>query len=579
MGIKEETNSVKASKGKKGSLKFRILLLVNLLGIAVAVAAVLSGIIVFQHETAEIYTNKGYEIAAVMQKIYGDRLSGYAAVLNRKIAGENVDKEIEEIVSSERYKKIREVQEDIRSRMNVNDIYVVVLDLDMVRRVNGDVATGSPNKPFYYISDCYYNHDEEYRFGDQSNLAKDYIDTDCWIWETGQITEEHFIINGPYGYNTSALLPVTDDSGKTIAIIGVEVPMSTLKEDITNYIVRVSISALLVLIFLMVVISLMLAKTVIRPIKTVSEEVGRFVKDKAEVSKILPTINTRDEIQTLSEDICQMETDVKDYIENIKNITAEKERIGAELSVATNIQASMLPSLFPPFPDRKEIDIYATMDPAKEVGGDFYDFFLVDDSHLAVVVADVSGKGVPAALFMVIGKTLIKDHTGPDTDLGQVFSEVNNLLCESNSEELFITAYEAVIDLRNGEVVYVNAGHEHPFLMTTGEDGQKEYTEMNPKAGVVLAGFEGVKYKGGTFTMKPGDRFVQYTDGVTEATNSSNELYGMERLTQFLNSHTDLGPEKLLPALKEDIDGFVKEAPQFDDITMLCFELKQYQEQ
>lgn len=210
------------------------------------------------------------------------------------------------------------------------------------------------------------------------------------------------------------------------------------------------------------------------------------------------------------------------------------------------------------------------MDPAKEVGGDFYDFFMVDERHLAIVMADVSGKGVPAALFMVIGKTLINDHTVPGKDLGEVFTEVNNMLCESNSEGLFITAFEGVLDLVTGEFNFVNAGHEMPFILKAG--GEFEPYKIRP--GFVLAGMENMKYLAGSVTLGVGDKIFQYTDGVTEATNSQNELYGMERLKNALNSVKGTAPTEILATVKQDIDEFVADAPQFDDITMLCLEYK-----
>ena len=248
----------------------------------------------------------------------------------------------------------------------------------------------------------------------------------------------------------------------------------------------------------------------------------------------------------------------------------EQQRISTELNVATQIQADMLPSIFPAFPDRPEFDIYATMNPAKEVGGDFYDFFMVDDKHLAIVMADVSGKGVPAALFMVIGKTLIKDHTKPKRDLGEVFTEVNDILCESNSAGLFITAFEGVLNLATGEFRFVNAGHEMPFIAKAGG----VYEPYKVKAGFVLAGMEGMQYTGGSMQLAPGDKIFQYTDGVTEASNTAQELYGMERLGKVLAENNALSPTELLAAVKADIDAFVGEAPQFDDITMLCLEYR-----
>ncbi len=246
----------------------------------------------------------------------------------------------------------------------------------------------------------------------------------------------------------------------------------------------------------------------------------------------------------------------------------ERQRIETELDVANRIQADMLPCIFPAFPERPEFDIYAVMNPAKEVGGDFYDFFMVDEQHLAVVIADVSGKGIPAALFMVIGKTLIKDHTKPDISLGAVFSEVNDLLCDANSEGLFITAFEGILDLVTGEFHFVNAGHEIPFIAREGED----YEPYRIKPGFVLAGMENMKYQAGSIQLAPGDKIFQYTDGVTEAMNGKEELYGMERLGSVLRMNTAKKPEELLAAVKEDVDVFAGGAPQFDDITMLCVE-------
>ena len=283
---------------------------------------------------------------------------------------------------------------------------------------------------------------------------------------------------------------------------------------------------------------------------------------------------SNDEISDLAIGFNNMAASLKTYINDLTAVTAEKERIGAELDIAKHIQASMLPCIFPAFPERHEIDIFATMDPAKEVGGDFYDFFMVDERHLAIVMADVSGKGVPAALFMVIGKTLIKDHTFPDRDLGEVFTAVNNLLCEANSEGLFITAFEGVLDLVTGEFTFVNAGHEMPFICKAGGN----FEPYKIRAGFVLAGMENMKYKAGTMQLDVGDKIFQYTDGVTEATNINNELYGMDRLGEILNKVKNGTPHEILPAVKKNIDEFVGEAPQFDDITMLCLEYKERME-
>lgn len=384
-----------------------------------------------------------------------------------------------------------------------------------------------------------------------------------------------FITNDTYGWLCTSMEPVRDAAGNPVALVGVDISMDEIMEDRGEYLRNVILFMGIAVVVLCVVILISVHMTLIRPINSLSAAARSFVQDRSnkkkgdsDISRL--KIRTGDEVETLCDSIKQMELDINDYITNLTAVTAEKERIGAELDVATHIQSSMLPNIFPAFPDRPEFDIYATMNPAKEVGGDFYDFFMVDERHLAVVMADVSGKGVPAALFMVIGKTLIKDHTLPDTDLPTVFAEVNDILCESNSEDLFITAFEGVLDLVTGEFRFVNAGHEPPFISRA----NAPFELYKIKAGFVLAGMEGMKFKGGSFDLSPGDKIFLYTDGVTEATDAKEELFGMDRLTESLGKAASGEPEEILRSVKTDIDRFVGKAPQFDDITMLCLTYK-----
>ena len=317
-----------------------------------------------------------------------------------------------------------------------------------------------------------------------------------------------------------------------------------------------------------VIWTIYMRRRIVMPIRQLNDASLGMVEHLEDGTAPEIVVKNDDEIKDLADSFSTMYHEIGEYISKLETVTAEKERIGAELDVAAKIQTSMLPCIFPPFPNRDEFDIYATMDPAKEVGGDFYDFFMVDDDHLAFVVADVSGKGVPAALFMVIGKTLIKDHTGLHNDLGEVFSEVNNILCSSNSEEMFITAFEGVLNLKTGELRYVNAGHEMPFICR--KNGV--YEPFKVKAGFVLAGMEGIRYKSGSVQLQPGDKIFQYSDGVPEAMNRKNEQYGMQRLGKVLAQNSEKTPAELLPAIKADLDAFVGGAEQFDDITMLCIE-------
>mgnify|MGYP003291719685 FL=1 len=392
------------------------------------------------------------------------------------------------------------------------------------------------------------------------------------IWERyrdNKGIDTPLVTDNDYGYNYTGVSVILDENGNAIAEIQYILDMSEVRAYLNSFLIN-----MLLISFAIIGITIILYIFFVR--KMVTKPVGKLTAFTQEITKTGTfenqhiDIKTGDEIESLSQSFNFMLAELENYIANLSKVTAEKERIGAELDIAKHIQASMLPCIFPAFPERKEFDIYATMEPAKEVGGDFYDFFMVDDTHLAIVMADVSGKGVPAALFMVIGKTLIKDHTTPGRDLGKVFTEVNQLLCESNSEELFITAFEGVLDLVTGEFVYVNAGHEMPFICKAGGD----FEPYKIRAGFVLAGMEGMKYRAGSTRLEPGDKIFQYTDGVTEATNLKNELYGMNRLGAILNKVKGGTPNDILPAIKKDIDEFVGDADQFDDITMLCLEYK-----
>lgn len=393
------------------------------------------------------------------------------------------------------------------------------------------------------------------------------------LMERGQYDFPAYITNySQYGWLCSASAAMCDESGAVLANACVDISMEEVMQDRRAFLNKLLFALAGTTLLLIVIGVKVISKTVVNPINLLAKSTSGFVENRKENGAgTVQDLNIRsnDEIGRLAGAVVKMERDINEYIDNIAKVTAEKERIGAELNVATQIQASMMPGIYPDFADQPAFEIAALMQPAKEVGGDFYDFFFVDENHLAIVMADVSGKGVPAALFMVIGKTLIKDHTQPGRNLGEVLGEVNNILCESNSENLFITAFVGVLDLTTGEFPYVNAGHELPFIC---HEGSFEAHRIEP--GFVLAGLEDMRYQAGCFMLAEGDKLFQYTDGVTEATNAGNHLYGMQRLYDILNRNSDGSPEEILRAVKGDIDEFVGDAPQFDDITMLCLTFK-----
>lgn len=279
------------------------------------------------------------------------------------------------------------------------------------------------------------------------------------------------------------------------------------------------------------------------------------------------TVDVRDneEFASLSDDINSTVTTLKHYIDEAAA------RFDKDLEIAKQIQHSALPSVFPPYPNRKDFSIFASMDAAKEVGGDFYDFYLVDENHLAFVVADVSGKGIPGAMFMMTSKTLIKSFAESGLPVHEVLTNVNTQLCVNNEAGMFVTAWMGILDLKTGLIKFANAGHNPPLVKH--KNGTYEY--LKGKVNFVLAGMDMVKYKEQELQLQPGDKIYLYTDGVTEAHNSQNELFGEERLLESLNSTKGMSVEEICKKVKKDVDAFVADGEQFDDITMLCVRLNE----
>ena len=319
----------------------------------------------------------------------------------------------------------------------------------------------------------------------------------------------------------------------------------------------------------------MVKRSIVLPINKLAEAAKEYVSDKKEGSDNKNhfedlKIDTGDEIEILYYMMTDMEKDLNDYEKNLQSITAERERIGAEIEIATAIQQSMLENVAPNFVGKKEYDLYAAMSPAREVGGDFYDFFMVDDDHLAILIADVSDKGVGSAFFMAISKTLVKTYAKMVMNPTDVIAKVDRQISEKNDAGLFVTLWMAVIDLNTGHVNACNAGHDYPAIMKNGEDFVVEKTPHGPP----VAFIPGMEFLGMEFDMKPGDRIFLYTDGLNEAKRSDDERFGTDRMLEVLNAHKDVDNETMIHLMREAVDEFAGDEPQFDDMTMLGFTFK-----
>lgn len=341
-----------------------------------------------------------------------------------------------------------------------------------------------------------------------------------------------------------------------------------LSEGMTKAVVTILV-LIVAVIAITVTAAVILSKKIVRPLEAITNRVCSLGGNDLQF-KMEDAYRTHDEIEGLAESFAMLSGKTLQYISEVERVTAEKERIGAELSLATRIQADMLPNIYPAFPDRAEFDIYASMAPAKEVGGDFYNYFFVDDDHLCAFIADVSGKGVPAALFMMASMIILSNNAQMGKTPAQILQDTNTAICANNREEMFVTVWLGILEISTGRLIAANAGHEYPVIKNP--DGTFEL--FKDKHGFVIGGMEGVKYKEYEIQMQPGSKLFLYTDGVPEATNGENELFGSARMLDALNGDTDASPQNTLENVRKAVDGFVKDAEQFDDLTMVCLEYK-----
>ena len=378
-----------------------------------------------------------------------------------------------------------------------------------------------------------------------------------------------------YGWMCTAGVPIRNEKGEPIAYVLADVTLTEVAEGMKSFLIQYVIAMFITMNLYAVLLSLHMKKNLVKPIRAITNAAQDYVRARQAGEATtdhfsMLNIRTGDEIENLSYVMADMERDLTVYMDNLTSITAEKERINTELDLARRIQADMLPNIFPAFPDRKDFDIYASMKPAKEVGGDFYDFFLLDDSHLALVMADVSGKGVPAALFMMISKILVQNYVMSGMSPGKVLEVLNEQICENNREEMFITIWLGVLNLETGILTACSAGHEYPIL----KDPDGDFKMIKDQHSFVVGGLAGQKYREYTLQMDQGSKLFLYTDGVPEATNIREELFGMERTLRALNDAKEEAPDAIIRRVDRSVEYFVGEASPFDDMTMMCIEYK-----
>ncbi|MBR1912135.1 MAG: PP2C family protein-serine/threonine phosphatase [Treponema sp.] len=489
----------------------------------------LGGSLIFDRAVQKIYNERGYAVSnIILKQIDHDKIAQYVRTWE----------------ADEYYDKMSDYLIDIQVSSNAAYIYIAVPYEDRTMK---------------YV----YDSGSNIGFVDPIVASFDEI----WnAYKTGERPESYLVRHSQYGYLTSSCLPIKDSTGKVVALLFVDTNMKVITSTIHRFILNMSLIALILLVLFSQLNYRYVHKNLIDPLLLIRKNIQAFTSRTYTDDESLGKIKTNDEIQELAQAIDTMEKNTLGYIEDIKAITAEKERISADLTVAAKIQSDMLNKDYPPFPKRKDFDLFATMSPAKEVGGDLYDYLLLDEDHLMMTVGDVSGKGVPAALFMGKCKVLLDLYALLGLSPKEIFDRANNHLCKGNDSGLFVTCWLGILCFSTGELRFVNAGHPYPVLFQNGE-----FSYLRTKPNFILGGMEDFSYEEHSVTLSKGDCIFIYSDGVTEATNSKNELFGESRLLQEIKKTESLSAPDTLKEMRKKIDFFAGNSEQADDITMLDF--------
>ena len=367
----------------------------------------------------------------------------------------------------------------------------------------------------------------------------------------------------------TAAVPIKDDAGNVSGLVAVMLEMRHLNHYRVSYLKAVALETAGLAVLTAVIAFFYTRRRYIRPVKKIIKETRRFAAENT-MAEGVGDVGSINEYVELANSVDAMEVDISNYIDHITHITAEKERADAELGVAKTIQTNAVPNSFPAFPERADFDIFASMTSAKEVGGDFYNFFLIDDDHLAIMIGDVSGKGVPAALFMMQTNILLTDRARSGGTPAEILRDVNNIVCQQNQVSMFVTVWLGIIELSTGRMTAASAGHDDPAVYRKGG----AFELIGGEHGLFIGAFEDIEYENFEIHLGEGDKVFIYTDGVHEAVNDNDEMFTVDRMLRSLNEAGTQSPERILEHVKSSVAGFVGDVAQFDDLTMLCFELK-----
>ena len=477
----------------------------------------------------------------------------------------------------EGYEEFRSELNEIKDSSRIEYLYAIYFeDIDDIHslhyainaKTKAELSTGAPLSEIYsYMGrPC-----EEGSFEDDTLITLQQA-VRSGMRESGTLDGS----SSEYGHMLNGYRVVFDSEDRPAGLICVEIDINRINVDLHHYLRTVVLIASALTALMAFAYLFNTDRYLTGPIVKLAQSSDSFVRkmqsnaDPAELKFEAVPVRSRGELRLLADNVKSLADGVSTYMTNLQTVTADKERIGAELSLATRIQAAMLPHVFPPFPDRMEFDLYASMDPAKEVGGDFYDFFLVDDDHLCMLMADVSGKGIPAALFMMVCKIILQSVAMLGGSPAEILTKTNEAICSNNEAQMFVTVWVGILEISTGRLTAANAGHEYPVIKKP--DGRFEV--FKDKHGLVIGAMDGMVYREYELQLEPGSKLFLYTDGVPEANDADNRLFGMERMLAALNTDPDAVPEQILKNVRGAVDDFVKDAEQFDDLTMLCMEYR-----
>ena len=526
-------------KIKHASLSFKVIGVIEISLFLFGVAIGLVGFFGFQQSFKREYSESTFNISVTASGfVNGDKLAAY------------VDHQ-----EAESYQQIKNVLDEYCISMNVSSISVIVPE------------TSDCSKIVYVFNSKNIGGDteQEWALGYKRELNDPELSQKLQSIMEGDSSNE---VVFRFGEQIISMVAVYGESGLVKGVLYIQRPVNELTNTLTVYVGVVAGSTILIGVVIAFITASYIKKRFVEPVEKISKEAARFASENT-LGQPLGKVSTINEISDLATSIDTLEADMVNYISNITSITAEKEHLQTELNLAANIQQNAIPHDYPAFPERTDFNIFGSMTPALGIGGDFYNYKLIDDDHLAMWIGDVSGKGIPAALFMMSVNSMITGAVHSGGTPAEMLMQVNNHICDNNEAEMFVTVWLGILELSTGKLIHVNAGHEDPVLYQNGK-----FELLTDKHCFIIGGRKGITYRNLELTLTPGDKFFIYTDGVPEATNGEGKMFRIERALEALDKVKEGSPEEVLKFMKKSVDEFVGDALQFDDLTMLCIEYK-----